>query len=640
MIKRQWLWIIIALLLLISLPGLHDRWQTEVNNNTYEIATPYQEILSLTTESPITTDEALSSLKEAGLNTVSLKPMTLDIWEHLDIITIYGKEELETALMFSNIEEDYKQKQDGFYTTIPKEPFYVKKIKEKLDPIEVTINNQSLYFFPDKEGSLRHSNLGYNRNAIQKIKKHDLNYLLRVENADNTTDDTTKKSVIKKQTIETLVDLKDEDVSNLLFSGSEVIGYPNLQKVKAYSGKLQEAGYNFYTIEFFNQKGLQTIAKETNYNTIRLHSFGLGNETFEEGVDRAVRAIKERNIRTIFFHFPNPKLVESVDSLENATEFISAVNKKMPDQFTSGTPEPFDKIFTPAWIKVAALMAGILFTFLASGIFNKNTIRISSIVFMFLLALSYFLLQNLLLLKAFALIIAVITPIYAVISTGKGTTNIKYITFRYLRAIGISFVGIVIVISLLNGNKFITGFELFRGVKLVYIVPILFVAIYLYWRKILSYFNVKKITSTLNRNLKYWHVLIFLLVGFVGFYYISRTGNSGTVSEFELLIRYKLEEYLYVRPRTKEFLIGFPFYILALYTMGINNKWGKFLLIPGVIGFLSIMNTFTHFHIPLNISLLRTAYSIVIGYIIGIVLIYLFKIGFRYISKAIKTRWS
>ena len=83
----------------------------------------------------------------------------------------------------------------------------------------------------------------------------------------------------------------------------------------------------------------------------------------------------------------------------------------------------------------------------------------------------------------------------------------------------------------------------------------------------------------------------------------------------------------------------FPFFILALYVMGINRKWGSILLVPGVIGFLSIMNTFTHLHIPVAVSVLRTLYSVSLGLVVGLLFILIFKIGYRWVSKAI-ARWS
>ena len=105
-----------------------------------------------------------------------------------------------------------------------------------------------------------------------------------------------------------------------------------------------------------------------------------------------------------------------------------------------------------------------------------------------------------------------------------------------------------------------------------------------------------EMNKILNKEVRYWHLVVFVVIAAVGVFYITRTGNSGTASATELAIRQWLEDTLYIRPRTKEFLIGFPIFVTALYAMSINRKLGSILLIPGVIGFLSIMNTFTHTH--------------------------------------------
>ncbi|WP_249650773.1 DUF5693 family protein, partial [Lysinibacillus sp. D4A3_S15] len=57
--------------------------------------------------------------------------------------------------------------------------------------------------------------------------------------------------------------------------------------------------------------------------------------------------------------------------------------------------------------------------------------------------------------------------------------------------------------------------------------------------------NIKKSLSNtvtlLNKELKYWHVLLLIGVACIGLFYISRTGNSGSVSDLELSFRQWLE---------------------------------------------------------------------------------------------------
>ncbi|WP_143469640.1 DUF5693 family protein [Lentibacillus sediminis] len=619
MSKHKWLWVLLFILLLSSAPSLVDRWQAEGDNNTYELMVPYKEIYELTTDSTLTIDEILSSLKTAGLNTVSLNPLSLKSMEERDIVTVYSKAELEAVLRFQDMEDDLLPIKEGHYITIPDLSYYEGVIESNFSPIKTTISGETLYFIPAEDTMNLTSTIGYNQMAMEKLQQHDLNYVLRVEN-----DTSGQHKEINQKTVDRLIQWKSDATSNLLFTGQDVIGYPDQQQITNFAKQLSDAGYQFYTIEFTTQRGLSKIARYTDYEMIRLHSIDLDNKTLEENVDQAIRAVKERNIRSVFFHIQNG---EPAESFKSATEFVASVHQEMPAHFEAGTPQSFLQVQTPIWIQITLLAAGVIFTFLASGMINNFKLRIASAVFMAVLALCHLLLHSLISLQAFALIIAVFTPVYAVLATKESSGKIRDITFQFIKTLGISFIGIILVVGLLNGNAFMTGFELFRGVKVVYIVPILAIALFLLWREGLK---------LLNMNVRYWHAAIILLLGAAGLYYITRTGNAGTVSEIEIMVRSTLEELLYVRPRTKEFLIGFPFYILALYVISFHRIWGKILLVPGVVGFLSIVNTFTHFHVPLHISLLRTAYSVLIGYLLGLLLIYILFYVYRFYRR----RWT
>ncbi|MDY0394046.1 DUF5693 family protein [Virgibacillus halophilus] len=263
--------------------------------------------------------------------------------------------------------------------------------------------------------------------------------------------------------------------------------------------------------------------------------------------------------------------------------------------------------------------------FLLRCIYSAKKNRILLAGLLLLLAIVYFLTQQVAWLKAFTLLIAIVTPITATMFAWDGARSMLAISFRYLQAICVTVIGIVIVTSLLNNNGFITGFELFRGVKLVYIIPILAVAYFVCKAFLAKRSESNSLIQFLHMPVTFWHLLVIGCMAVIGLYYISRTGNGGSVSGIELYIRQALEEILYTRPRTKEVLIGFPAFIAALYAIGSGKKWGRVLLIPASIGFLSTINTFTHFHIPLFVSTLRSFYGILFGYIVGVVIIFLCK---------------
>ncbi|MGE7752559.1 DUF5693 family protein [Lysinibacillus fusiformis] len=637
MSKQKWLWGIIVLLLVVSSTGIMMRWNAEQSNDSYEIVIPFDEIQTADKNSDLTMDEILSSLKEAGLTTVSLEPLTLKEMEKQNLITVYKENDLAAQLLFTPYKDAVDRSKSGYYIRVPENADYQKLIKNSVEPEEVQIGEEAFYFLPTSNHNFDlKTPIGYDQPAMDVISKHGLGYVFKVENADN--------EVANDKLVNQLLALKDGSSGRLLGQGDEAIGFGQEDGHQLVE-KLSDAGYYFYTIESNPLKGESKIAQMTDYKMIRLHSININRQTklkLNESIDRTTRAVKERNIRSIFYHIKTTG--NAKENVEQTIDYLDGVHDAMPDHFQPGEPKLFDKVAVPAWVTAAVLLAGILFTFIVSELVKWMPLRFAAAGFMTVLAIAYFILKSTLFLQAFALIIAVLAPTYAVIKSAQGSTKMSKILVQYLKAVAISLIGIVIVIGLLNGNAFMTGFATFKGVKLVYLIPIMGVLLFtLIEINRLADQNIKKSLSNtvtlLNKELKYWHVLLLIVVAGIGLFYISRTGNSGSVSDLELAFRQWLENTLYVRPRTKEFLIGFPFFVLALYVMGINRKWGSILLVPGVIGFLSIVNTFTHLHIPVAVSVLRTLYSVSLGFVIGLVFILIFKVGYRWVSKAI-ARWS
>jgi hypothetical protein len=101
---------------------------------------------------------------------------------------------------------------------------------------------------------------------------------------------------------------------------------------------------------------------------------------------------------------------------------------------------------------------------------------------------------------------------------------------------------------------------------------------------------------------------------------VARTGNEPGVgvSGMEMKIRSLLDRTLPVRPRTKEFLIGHPAFVLALalWFRG-RRRWAAPLLVVGVVGQVSMLNTFCHVHTPLYLSLVRVVTGLALGAALG-----------------------
>jgi hypothetical protein len=164
--------------------------------------------------------------------------------------------------------------------------------------------------------------------------------------------------------------------------------------------------------------------------------------------------------------------------------------------------------------------------------------------------------------------------------------------------------------------------DIFRGVKFSQIIPIfsmaIFYVLFIYLREKESILQISK--NIIMKDIKVLYVLIGGALGLLGYIYISRTGHESNIQpmEIELIARNFFERALLARPRTKEFLIGFPSVFIFVYLV---NKGYRLIAgifsIGAVIGFSSMINTFSHIRTPLYLSTIRSGYGLFLGILIG-----------------------
>jgi hypothetical protein len=126
---------------------------------------------------------------------------------------------------------------------------------------------------------------------------------------------------------------------------------------------------------------------------------------------------------------------------------------------------------------------------------------------------------------------------------------------------------------------------------------------YYYFKEIL--FNndnnvYENMLTSLNIEIRLKHVLLVFILTVGGIFYIGRTGNYTLlpVPAWEIKLRTLLEDFLYVRPRFKAFLIGHPFLVVSLTLKERIKSSPVFycLLILATIGQVTVINTFSHLH--------------------------------------------
>ena len=448
---------------------------------------------------------------------------------------------------------------------------------------------------------------------------------------------------------------------------------PELQEILAEA--IAPLGKPLVSFEFYDQVGLPGLAERLNYQLLRAHAIS-ENEMFkytefDETMNRFKLAASERNIRYIYLRFQG--LINPGATTKTDLEWIEGIKDGLiAEGLSLGTPKPIENYKVPFaatfLIGVGVIAAGGWLIVLGVESFAKKKWLKP---FVIVLILGCFAWGGLMLIaptlsrKLMSLAAANVLPSLSVIlvlisiprlcersttriaarkmaqSIQQGTTQtvsqdvtqslVQNATTRsaMLKACItiivvslLSLAGAMMSSALLSEPPFLLRLDMFFGVKISHVIPLVIIPIVL-WLREEDWKGIA--TGAVKSSVRVWQLAIaaVLLLGLI--VYVMRTGNDSPVaaSGIEATMRKLLDRILGVRPRTKEFLIGHPLMLILLY-FGYELK--RFpLVMVGAIGQVSIINTFAHSHTPLSISLLRTFHGLWIGILIGIVAIIIIK---------------
>lgn len=196
--------------------------------------------------------------------------------------------------------------------------------------------------------------------------------------------------------------------------------------------------------------------------------------------------------------------------------------------------------------------------------------------------------------------------------------------------------GSVVISAMMSGMEYHINDAVFRGVKITLLFPVTYAALGAW-----IYLNEGKISSgiqevkTLLKKIKVWHIAVLVIVFAVFALYVLRSGNTA-ISPLENKIRNFISEATSARPRTKEFLIGFPMLSLFAYSMKYSGqKLLKWVFACGAsILFASVTNTFCHVFTDYTVSALRTVYGLLFSVpFSAVVLLFCYGVGKLFMKR-------
>ena len=191
----------------------------------------------------------------------------------------------------------------------------------------------------------------------------------------------------------------------------------------------------------------------------------------------------------------------------------------------------------------------------------------------------------------------------------------------------------------LSGISYYLNNIYFRGIKVSLFLPLIVGAVAYY---ILFLHNDRNAYADIKRvitaEIKVYWVIIAALLGGIAFYYILRSGNVNSISSFEQSLRLRVTDAFVARPRTKEFLIGYPALMLFTYYMKKGCKpLGWVLAVGSSILTASVSNTFCHVFTGMGTLYMRVLNGFIIGIFTSLAVYLLNLLVYAVLSRLIHT---
>ena len=640
-----------------------QRHAVEVNSRTVELAIDYEGLLELAQREGLPADEVLAQAKEAGITSLAVYETTFKKFNAngkaaalsgADILARYHSGMLMDPRWRTLVDEG-KIVGTEVYVVGSDTETYV-QLKDDLlrrfgaDRVTVdTVGDEEVIAVKAFYEAFLKQNIGMPADEMRAVNAAGFDVLARPSNYHDCTPDDVRAVFDRMEGIR---------VSAIVFSGQETLGAP--KALQTTIDEMKERRLTLGLIEgitqlqFYRQQGMDEIAKGLGEEHVaRLYAIPPDEQKklkIAEAVERWVTTDEERNIRINLLRIydtpaPNMSLLET-----NMKYFTDTRKALEAHGFAIGHAGTFADYAPSRLLRALVIMgvaaAGVLYLSLVIPALNRRRrVVLLAFVVLALIGMMPVLLgagSKIRVLAALAS--ANLFPALAITGLldllggrrfAKDTPTWRIIVAGWV-LLGItsalSLVGAGYLSGSLVDTRYLLEFDIFRGIKLTFVLPMVLVAIAFMQR--FDIFDgqfdasagvlgqVREILATPVRvgSLLGGLVLIGALIVLV-----LRSGHTSgmPVPGIELKMRAALEQLFYARPRTKEFMIGHPAFLLALCAA--VRRWRTWiifaLVLVATIGQGSMVETFAHMRTPIEMSLVRGIGGIFLGGAIGAVLV-------------------
>lgn len=623
-------WLLVALAVICSFTLWGQRLQSEADYKQVQMVVNYNDILALANGNQMSQEELAAQLQARGVSAVLFKEWSLGDLANNGQVALQLGATIKNTNFYSQVSPELPINEATLYVAILDSSvaeqvekhtllkvagvaYYPGQVPVITVPVMVPTGDSEVSTIMTK---IKDIGVGFYWDGIERMAAQGFYTVPQLRSWDNPTDESLRAVTDEIKAMPNL--------GYLLFNDKELPGYP--ESVRTLADLLKDGDGNTLvtigSIEFSDQKGLNQLGILLHKDLIRLHTIS-NNEMskFEPdtALDRWMLAARERNMRSLLVRFfditsPGTALQENLEYLESIQQGLLASGFELD--------QPYEK---PASIDAGNLVLYLLGIGVAAGVMlillemrlpklGLAALVLGTVAWIGLLHVSPVMAK-----KLMALLSVITFPTLSCILVMKPQRrSVGKSVLALLVMCALSYIGAVLMVGLLADVLFMLKLDQFIGVKIAHVIPIVAAPFILYiWNAEKPLTTVKQL---LDKALDYKWAILFAIVAVAGFIYISRTGNTtAELSTGEAAMRNFLNDAMGVRPRSKEFLIGYPFTLLLFWLGASRRNW--ILTIPAIIGQVSLVNTYAHIHTALLISLQRSLNGLVLGLVLGLLLL-------------------
>ena len=656
------------------------RHTIEEKNNTVELAMEYESLRRLAALQGLPEAEVLQQFKTAGISTVMIFDTTLNRLAKHGVIDLATEEQLRSAKalggdagVFAPVLAQGMLQTNAAYLAEKEDKETFDDVLEDLrlrygaarvkllteQPVRVAMVLGSTTVIPeyryDEPFGVLQAPLGLPRADLRRVAAAGFDIAVRPQNYVGVNEEQID-AIFKR------LDASGVKVHAYMPCGKESVGFPD--KLEYMGKKMRERGMNLIMLEHYTQlrfaniEGMVGLAEFNDFHASRAYVIDELEQkkiTVGTALHRWAITDAERNIRVNYLRpFFLPR--DGKDLMTLNLEYVQQIKKNVEERgykiakagvFVAPESKDFAPYFPNKLLFLpvaAAILAGVVLYLSLLGELSplKQLCLWGALTLVVCAAL--LLGRGLLTRQALALAAAAFFPVLSlnclidIWDTYKGDkASVVQVIGRALwqlaLAIVLSLVGAAFLSAILTDSRFLLEIDIYRGVKLTFILPIILLAV-LYVHK---YNLLQQLTNNIsslaalnklsNCSLTFKHVAVLFVLLFVAYYFVGRSGHTGgvPVPALELKMRAFLEEVMYARPREKEFMIGHPAFFLAVMAAYYRapRLWQFVLACAAIIGQGSLVQTFCHMRTPVFMSFVRALDGYVVGVAFGIVAVLL-----------------